>query len=97
MSEENTTQDGATTVAQTPLEAAVTQATALYAAFVEDAAKFVEKGTASAAARARKALSALSKHSKVVRKELQLAKVAKVAEKRAAKAAAKAAAATPTA
>jgi hypothetical protein len=94
MSEENTTQDGATT-AQTPLEVAVSQATALYAAFVEDAAKFVEKGTASAAARARKALSALSKHSKVVSKVLQLAKVAKVAEKRAAKAAAKAA--TPAA
>lgn len=63
---------------------------ALYNAYTTDYHKFVEKGTAQAAARARKALSALAKTIKLARKELQLAKVAKVAEKRAAKAAAKA-------
>jgi hypothetical protein len=86
MSEETQTPE----VTKTPLEVAVAQAAGLFAEFAADTEKFLEKGTASAAARARKALSALSKHNKIVRKELQLAKVAKVAEKRAAKAAAKA-------
>jgi replicative DNA helicase len=87
MSEENQTPE----VTKTPLEQAVERATELQAAFIVDYQKFLEKGTASAAARARKALSESSKQNKTVRKELQLAKIAKVAEKRAAKAAAKAA------
>lgn len=58
----------------------------LYAAYTADYAKFTDKGTAQAAARARKALSALGKAVKPARKELQLAKVEAVAKKRAAKA-----------
>jgi DNA replication initiation complex subunit (GINS family) len=52
--------------------------------FLEDAAKFRTKGTASAAVRARKGASELSKHLKVVRKELQTDKLVKVAEKKSA-------------
>ena len=79
MSEQNQTR-------LTPLQEAVNVAQSHYLAFVTDYAKFADKGTASAVARARKSLAELARQAKVVRKQLQLSKVAVVAAKKAAKA-----------